>query len=354
MSNEYIQIYTPTESNSYKFGAIAGQWSRIFDKAITIARTIGGGLDIAMGSVYQTDQMVIKVRADEDRAGYGTRQNLEDLYKYNRPGANVLRVTDHYGNTLYTKFTGRFNQRSITTTIEGDQAWYHIPIELTILPDYFRKLMALAPDDIVALIPLWDPSGVVLSDIGGNEYDVIPDASVILDQDGIGDGRRSVYMDETVIDISAIEPGLDYTEGTLFLWAKPPSGGFISAIQYFFNIVVDGNNFMRIHSSAGGNLLCTMFHGGIGNVETYVSPPEGWQVLAVAWGGGDARFYRGGSIVGSPITIGTWVGSAVSLFLGASSVVSALPLQEVNLAYFCAFSKKFDATEIAVINNFTR
>ena len=70
MSNAYLTIYKPDGSANYKYGAVAGQWTRLLDKMQAESRTIGGDIDISMGSVFHRDTFILKCRATEDRSGY--------------------------------------------------------------------------------------------------------------------------------------------------------------------------------------------------------------------------------------------------------------------------------------------
>lgn len=317
---DHIQIYTPDESTSYKFAAIAGQWTRTRDKMTAEARTLGGGLDIAQGSVYQRDVMVVKVRETETEVGYGDKSDLETLYNYSRIGNNILRIVDHYGVTYYGIMSGRMGIRSITTTIEGDQAWYHIPIELIKLPEYYWQLKAIAPDNLIALLPLWDSSGSAADDLSSNEYDGTYDSGVTLDQPGIGDGRRSVYFDGAgSIDIQDAIDAMDFETGSYLVWLKPPAGGFIGAAQeYILNARIDANNFVTLRVWSAGTMAWTNRLGGTGSTSTKdISSATGWQLFGCSWASSRADFFYNGAQFTFQATGSLGAGSPAQYHLGA-------------------------------------
>jgi hypothetical protein len=106
-------------------------------KTQTKSTTIGGGLDITMGGVYEIHDYVIRVSHDDQEAGYANYDTLEYLYRLNNPNgtpSNVISFTDHYGNTFDAYLTGDFNDDLLGCEIEGEQAWWTVRTRIEIKP----------------------------------------------------------------------------------------------------------------------------------------------------------------------------------------------------------------------------
>lgn len=134
MSVSYITLTTSDASLSVKFRVIAaGYDDGSLEKAESRVRTIGGGIDHAMGAVYKTWTPTIKVRHTESDAGYGTLAELEYLYSLNNPNgtpSNVLTFTDHHSVQHQVRTVGPFQKSFLGSSIEGSEAWAVVQIRL--------------------------------------------------------------------------------------------------------------------------------------------------------------------------------------------------------------------------------
>jgi hypothetical protein len=116
-------------------------------KAQTENETIGG-LDVAMGTVYEIHEYQIKVRAgryvftssgsyQEVPDDYGILDDLEVFYRYNNPNgtpSNIITMIDHYGNTKSILFVGEFPKTPVSTILDTSQAVYFLPVRFRVIP----------------------------------------------------------------------------------------------------------------------------------------------------------------------------------------------------------------------------
>jgi hypothetical protein len=146
-TNKYITIsdYVPSSGSpaySKRFPVVQGGYKPIKDKKINFQETIRGGLDVGVGSIYETYQYVIRVRAEEESPfELGTLSDLDYFYSLNNPAptsgspSNIIVLTDHYGLPHYGYFDGQFVPEPVTTIIEGIYAWFMVPIQLRLIPE---------------------------------------------------------------------------------------------------------------------------------------------------------------------------------------------------------------------------
>lgn len=103
------------------------------DKAESMARTIGGGIDHSMGAVYRSWNPTIKVREEEDIADYGNTQDLKDFYGLVDPGgtpSNIITFIDHHQEEITVKMQGAYRSQTLGTAIEGFEAWTLVQLRL--------------------------------------------------------------------------------------------------------------------------------------------------------------------------------------------------------------------------------
>jgi len=135
----------------WKFKTV--QWKPVFQKAQSLEKTLGGGLDRGEGSIMQVNRYVVKVPYDyqEGEEDYGRYSDLIKLYALNNPrdavDTNLLRFWDHFGNEHMAWITGDVAPEPLTTIIDSNCSWYMIPMEITIKPT------ALEPDYLVPVVP---------------------------------------------------------------------------------------------------------------------------------------------------------------------------------------------------------
>ena len=136
----YIVISDSVPVRSKRFRVVQGGYKPALTKRQSINETVGGGMDVSQGSIYENHQYVIRLREQEEDSNYGTKSDLEYFYRLNNPNptsgspGDLLTLTDHYGNTKYCYMVGDYIPDAVTTIIEGIYAWFMIPINLRILP----------------------------------------------------------------------------------------------------------------------------------------------------------------------------------------------------------------------------
>lgn len=106
-----------------------GTWNR----AESVRRLVGGGVDQSLGATYRTWAPIIMVRHTEPVSGYGTLDDLETFYKYNNPNATkspiIKFATNHHTDpgpspTINVIMTGQMQKQCLGCQIEGTNAWY--------------------------------------------------------------------------------------------------------------------------------------------------------------------------------------------------------------------------------------
>ena len=141
MSKEYIVISDSASNKSKRFRVIQGGWKNSLSKKESINEVIGGGLDIAVGSIYETNQYMFRVRHTEEDSNYGTKDDLEYFFRLNDPAPatgnpnNLITIVDHYGTTKHGYLVGNLCPDPVTTIIDGIYAWFMIQVEIRIKPE---------------------------------------------------------------------------------------------------------------------------------------------------------------------------------------------------------------------------
>lgn len=137
MSNDYITFTTSDEQISKRFAVLFEGYAIEHDKAQEIKRTVGGGIDVAMGGNFQLIYLVIKAPEDAEDVNYGTIHDLVDLYKLNNPSGtptNVITYTDHLEEEMEVYMIGKLRINTMTVVVEGVDAYYIAPIILQVIP----------------------------------------------------------------------------------------------------------------------------------------------------------------------------------------------------------------------------
>jgi hypothetical protein len=125
-------IWLKTSDNgvtlSKKFRVIAQDYDDgTKEKAETVDRTIGGGVDHSVGSVYTTWSPIIRVRAEESETDYGNKSDLEYFYDLVNPNAtpsNDVTFIDHHQIEYVVHLVGRMTKNLMGSSVEGTEAWY--------------------------------------------------------------------------------------------------------------------------------------------------------------------------------------------------------------------------------------
>lgn len=139
-TNAYIVIADSVPVRSKRFRVVMGGYKPTKSKRQSIQETIQGGMDVAVGSIYEDHQYMIRLRHQEEDANFGTKDDLDYFYSLNDPAPTggspgiQLTLTDHYGATKYGYMVGDFTPEPVTTIIEGIYAWFMVPITIRLLP----------------------------------------------------------------------------------------------------------------------------------------------------------------------------------------------------------------------------
>lgn len=136
MANSFIWLQTSDAgaTRSKKFRVIAeGYDDGTPDKAISMEKTIGGGLDVSQGAVYKSWAPVIRVRHTEPETDYGNLDDLEYFYSLNDPGStpsNLVTLIDHHGQNYNVMLVGELRKQLLSAMIEGQYAWYLVRLRM--------------------------------------------------------------------------------------------------------------------------------------------------------------------------------------------------------------------------------
>lgn len=134
MANAYIVLTTSDSSMIKRVPVLVeGYNDGSLQKSQNINKTLGGGIDIAVGGVYRMWNMVVRVRHTETDSNYASLADLEYLYKLNDPGGtpnNILTMTDHLGTNYSVILVGDFQKMILGVQIEGEYAWYNVMLQM--------------------------------------------------------------------------------------------------------------------------------------------------------------------------------------------------------------------------------
>jgi len=135
-TNAYITLEDSSGSGGY-FAVVQGGYDPARTRNQEINRTVAGTLDISQGKNFQVHNYMLRVRESEDRVGYADYAEIIRLWSLNNPkGDPSDRITliDHYGDTHYGYFEGKFNPQAVTTLLEGENAIFFVPVVLHLDP----------------------------------------------------------------------------------------------------------------------------------------------------------------------------------------------------------------------------
>jgi hypothetical protein len=129
-------IGNPNVFQGHKYPVIMEGYKPTLTKNESVDRAVDGTLDMTIGSITFTTQLVLRCRetatTDEATANYGTLGDLETYYKLNDPGGsptNVITLVDHFG-TAHTGFlVGDYAPQPLTTIISGEDASFFVAIQ---------------------------------------------------------------------------------------------------------------------------------------------------------------------------------------------------------------------------------
>jgi hypothetical protein len=135
-SRPYIELYDSSSSGG-KFRVPEGGYNPVRDKSGAVNRTADGGIDHAVGAIYEIHQYNIWVRDTELESGYGDKEELKRLFGLNNPNGtpnNRITFYDHFGNQHTVLMIGQEKLQPATVYLSGDSAWFLYPVTLHFIP----------------------------------------------------------------------------------------------------------------------------------------------------------------------------------------------------------------------------
>jgi hypothetical protein len=124
---------------SKHFRIVEGGYQEQLMKSGVMKRSISGKLDMHSGSVLTVLPLIIKVRHTEEDESYGTKSDLEYLYKLNDPTdpntPDRLTMIDHYGESKYVYLWDEMLGVPLSTQIDGIYAWFHYQVLIVVEPE---------------------------------------------------------------------------------------------------------------------------------------------------------------------------------------------------------------------------
>jgi hypothetical protein len=137
--NKYITLQDSATLRTKRFRALWEGFEPLIEKTATMNKTVGGGLDVAMGGIYESYRMIVRTRHTESDNNYGSLADLEWFYRLNDPNptsgspSNVITMTDHFGTQKSIFFIGTFPKKTMGIEIEGSEAWYALPVMFQVI-----------------------------------------------------------------------------------------------------------------------------------------------------------------------------------------------------------------------------
>jgi hypothetical protein len=134
--NAYITLIDSNDSLSRNFRVIG--YAPELQKTGTQRMTVTGKLDNQAGPIIRRWKYVLKVYEEDPIGGsWGTLADLKTFFSYNTPGgvpSNVITLRDFDYPETSTEYSvylvGRFSEKPKTQYLEGQNAWFEVPIEM--------------------------------------------------------------------------------------------------------------------------------------------------------------------------------------------------------------------------------
>jgi hypothetical protein len=135
-TNSYITLTDSAASRSKRFGVISDGFIPVKDKTTTLNRAVNGGIDIAVGGIYEEHKMQILVSASVADSNYGTLGDLEYFYTLNNPNgspSNLITMIDHFGTSHTVYFIGQFQRQTLSAVIEGNSSYFIVAVDFQVV-----------------------------------------------------------------------------------------------------------------------------------------------------------------------------------------------------------------------------
>jgi len=136
---DYIVLENSDRSISGRYRVMAEEYGDgVMQSGAQINKTIGGGVDVHTGKMFEVWSPVIKVRHTEEESGYGTVDDLKTLYEYvslDTPPTRVITFYDHNQVRREVIFLEDFSKVVRLLQVEGTTAWYYVRLIMLKVPE---------------------------------------------------------------------------------------------------------------------------------------------------------------------------------------------------------------------------
>jgi len=203
---------------------------------------------------------------------------------------------------------------------------------------YMNKVKGIAPANLLAYWPQWEPRGTLINDLSGNGR-IGTYTGVTLGQPGIGDGYTSPLYDGAN-DVgncysASLATAFSALTGTLHIWARVYNAAVwvdhTARLVAYFGADVSDNRVM-ILTNVSDQLVWTYTANGVTNSVTdsgnSISTTD-WMALGLTWDkGADAvmGYYAGAQFDSTQSGLDVWAGALASTLctLGSKGATPAL------------------------------
>lgn len=129
--NGYITLDGPTVDPK-QFRVLSQGHRPIIEKKSTVQVTVTGHVDVQSAPELDRFRYLLKVyETDPDGGSYGTKQNLEDLFRVGTPPNNVLTLTETDDTKTHSVvFVGDLTLENKSPALSGTNAVFWAEVEL--------------------------------------------------------------------------------------------------------------------------------------------------------------------------------------------------------------------------------
>jgi hypothetical protein len=136
--NAHITLINSNSTLARNFRVMATGYGPELQKTGTQRLTVTGKLDNQVSAIIRRWRYVLKVyHTDPVGGSWGTLGDLKTFFSYNDPGgnpSNVITLRDFDYPETSTEYSvylvGRLSEKPKTQCIEGESAWFEVPIEM--------------------------------------------------------------------------------------------------------------------------------------------------------------------------------------------------------------------------------
>lgn len=196
------------------------------------------------------------------------------------------------------------------------------------------RILTTQSANLIGYWPLGDLTGTVADDISPTNADGAYAGSFALNQDGIGDGSKSVLFSggrvSLATPIAALNTAFDPLKGTLLAWVKMANASVWTdgVSRILAEIGVDANNRIFFNKPSANNRLDMFYNaGGVSKQIILTSfSPINFFSMALTWdkNADQVKSYINGVQNGATATgLGVWAGSLTSGFTAIADFNSA-------------------------------